>query len=249
LRVGARCGKERSHEESAILGPGDRARGARGPEPGDERRPGGAQPPARPGGGPPPLVGRSPFVTELVDAEARFARLEAAVEQFRIDIERWWNGALPLPPEESRRRIERELRDIRGGAAKGAVEQFRLGSLESRFNSLSELFGRRLREREEGRAPIPVRPVAEAPRLDAAAGIVVSARLEGDAVQALWAKLASSDAGSRLELETFRGYLSRQLEEIRARTGSDSVQFRVVEEEGRLKLKAKPLHAPAKGAT
>lgn len=210
----------------------------RGPEPGEDR-PSGA-PPAKP-----PLVGRSPFVTELVGWEARFVRLEAAVEQFRVDIERWANGALPIPPEEARGRIQRELREVRAAAAKGAVEQFRLGSLEARFNSLSELHGRRVREREEGRAAPVARALPEPPRHDARAGVVVSARLERDAVEALWQGL--SGGGARLELETFRGYLARQLDEIRARTGSGSVQFRVVQEEGRLKLKAKPIAAAAKG--
>jgi len=217
----------------------------RGPEPADDRRPAGAPPAARASGVPPsgPPVGRSPFVTELVGWEARYLRLEAAVEQFRIDIERFFNGALLVPPEDLRSRIQRELREIRVGAAKGAVEQFRLGSLEARFNSLSELYGRRLREREEGRSAVAPRAVPEAPRHDVRRGVVLSSRLEADAVEALWQGLAAAGGAARLELETFRGYLARQLDEIRTRTGSASVQFRVVREGGRLKLKAKPVGA------
>jgi hypothetical protein len=68
---------------------------------------------------------------------------------------------------------------------------------------------------------------------------VLSESLDPGAVEALWQGL--SGGGAQVELDTFRGYLARQIEQIRDRTGSGSVQFRVVKEKGRLKLKAKPV--------
>jgi hypothetical protein len=179
--------------------------------------------------------------------EGRLARLEGEIEQFRVDIERFWNGALPIPPEELRTRIQRELRDLRGVTLKSAVEQFRMATIEARFNSLSELFGRRLREREEGRA-IAVPHLAHAvARHDPRAGIVFRGEPDAPSVEALWSGLVAS-GGARLELETFRGYLVRQLVEIRTRTGAAAVQFRVVQEEGKLKLKAKPVTGAEEGS-
>jgi len=203
-------------------GPGDGGASHRPPGPGGGSRPLGAP-------GPPP------------GWEARLGRLAEAIEQFRVDSERYFNGGLVIPPEELRARIERELRDLRSSPSKSAADQFRLGGLEARFNSLSELFGRRLREREEGRGRAPVQVVPETPRFDARSGIVLSKRLDGSAVEALWQGLAAAGGGARLELETFRGYLTRQIAEIRTRTGSEAVQFRVVNEGGRVKLKAKPI--------
>jgi hypothetical protein len=175
--------------------------------------------------------------------ESRLARLGEMVEQFRVDSERFHNGALPIPPEDLRAKIQRELRELRAaGAQRGATDQFRLGSFEARFNSLSELFGRRLREKEEGRGAIPTRqPAAEAPRHDARSGIVFDGEPDAVAVEALWSGLVASAGGATIELETFRGYIVRQLGEIRGKTGVAAVQFRVVSEEGKLKLKAKPL--------
>jgi hypothetical protein len=164
------------------------------------------------------------------------------LEQFRIDIERFWNGALPIPPEDLRTRIQRELRELRGASIRGALDQFRLGTVEARFNSLSELFGRRLREREEGRGVAPPRVAAESkPRHDPQSGIVFRGEPDPVAIEALWQGLVASGGGARIELETFRGYLVRQLGEIRTKTGVAAVQFRVVQEEGKLKLKAKPV--------
>ena len=174
--------------------------------------------------------------------ESRFRQLEAAIEQFRIDGERYFNGGLELPPEELRDRIARGLRELQGVQLRGAVDPFRLGGLEARFASLAELFGRRLRAREEGRGVPAPRFAAEAKRHDVAAGVVLDGAGDASAVEALWRRLASA-GGRALELETFRGYLEKQIGEIRARTGAGAVQFRVVEEEGKLKLKARPLLA------
>jgi hypothetical protein len=169
-------------------------------------------------------------------------RLAELVEQFRVDCERFFNGGLQLPPEELRTKLQAELRTLRGVQLRAAADQYRLGSLEARFNSLAELFGRRLREREEGRGALARPPAArEAPRYDPRSGVVLADAGEAEAVEAIWSGLAASGGGKRLELETFRGYLAQQIDAIRAKTGAGSVQFRVVEEDGKLKLKAKPV--------
>ena len=174
--------------------------------------------------------------------EPRLARLSDLIEQFRVDGERYFNGALPIPPEDLRLKTQRALRDLRSVNLKSSVEIFRLGGLEARFNVLSENFGRRLREREEGRGAHRPHEVAPEPsRYDPRAGIVLGRESEPEAVEALFAGLAKSGAASKLDLESFRGYLARQIEEIRAKTGAEQVQFRLTEEEGKVKLKARPV--------
>jgi hypothetical protein len=81
-------------------------------------------------------------------------QLNREVQQLRVDFERFFNGALPFPPEELRGRVQAQIRHLRGlsnGAT--AVDSFRLSDLEARFNSYNELFNRRLRDVEEGRHP------------------------------------------------------------------------------------------------
>lgn len=177
--------------------------------------------------------------------EARLARVADLVERFRIEAERYFSGAIELPPEELKHQIQRALRDLRSVSLRSAVEQFRMGSLEARFNTLSELYGRRLRDREEGRgAAVRSRPVAAAaPRYDAEAGIVFGRDADGAAVEALFAGLAKAGGAARLDLESFRGYLEKQAAEIRAKTGAERVQFRLAQEEGKIKLKARPVRS------
>jgi hypothetical protein len=62
-------------------------------------------------------------------------------------------------------------------------------------------------------------------------------------VEALFAGLARAGGAARLDLESFRGYLEKQAAEIRAKTGAERVQFRLAQEEGKIKLKARPVRS------
>jgi hypothetical protein len=193
-------------------------------------RPGAIQAPARP-----------PVADQL-------ERISEAIDKFKVEFERFLAGATLVPPDEARLRLVRDFRELRNANLRASAEQFRLASLEARFNSYSELFNRRLREKEEGRTGRAVRSAA-APaetRLDATSGIVVTDRLETAAVDALYETLArrpgSPNAAPAMELDKFRSYLSQQIESIRLKTGCEAVQFRIATEDGKLKLKAKPVH-------
>ena len=176
-------------------------------------------------------------------------QLADSIDKFKIEFERFLAGAPILPPEEHRAKIVRDLRELRSANLRASADQFRLASLEARFNSYSELFTRRLRDREEGRGPRAARPTAATVerRHDATKGVVVTDRLETEAVDALYqtitrrANAGGAGAAPPMELETFRGYLSQQIESIRLKTGCEAVQFRIANEDGKLKLKAKPV--------
>ena len=197
----------------------------------------------RPGTAPPPT---RPSATHQLDLVAD------GIEKFKIEFERFLAGATVVPPDDHKAKLMRDLRELRTANLRTSADQFRLASLEARFNSYSELFNRRLRDREEGRGARPTRAAAAAPerRLDATSGVVVTDRLEAEAVAALYQTLtrrvsdaAGGGAGAAptMELDTFRGYLSQQIESIRLKTGCEAVQFRIASEDGKLKLKAKPV--------
>jgi hypothetical protein len=165
-----------------------------------------------------------------------------------------------------------------------AVDRFRLGDLEARLNSYTELFSRRLREREEGRprgghaAAAPALAAAGAaapgmaagpgtaagfaaaaappasPRYDPRAGVIFGRSPDPEAVAALFEGLtaagqggtaagagAAMAAGPRFDVASFGSYLQRQAAAIRDKTGCDDVQFRLATEDGKLKLKARPV--------
>ena len=146
-----------------------------------------------------------------------------------------------MPPEELGEAIHRKLRQIQSSPHATSAAKFRLGSLEAQFNSHKELFGRRLREREEGEARIAAaRPELEH---DPSRGVVLGGKGSDGAVEALYKGLYLQ-GGSRnpsMELDRFRQHLQKQAAAIRAKTGCQEIQFRVTEEDGKKKIKAKPI--------
>jgi hypothetical protein len=219
--------------------------------PGPLRPQGAPLPSAKPGvqprrpGAPADAAPASPGRRQVPGLSETFDKLSRDIHQLRVDFERFFNGALPFPPEELRGRVQAQLRSLRGMNLVAAVDNFRLGDLEARFNSYNELFNRRLRDTEEGRQPAARPAPGPAPqRFDPAAGIVVGDRIDPEAAEALYRGLATSPGDSpRFDLDSFQTYLTRQVAAIREKTGCTQVQFRLASEDGKLKLKARPVAA------
>jgi len=169
-------------------------------------------------------------------------QIEQEIQQLRIDFERFLSGALPFPPEDQRTRIQNQLKGLRNATMRSAVEGFRLGVLEARYNSYNELFNRRVREREEGRRTARAAATPAPPRFDARRGIVVDGKVDSQAAEALYSALSTgAGGGPNFDLATFQTYLERQTAALRSKTGCAAVQFRLAEEDGKLKLKARPV--------
>lgn len=170
--------------------------------------------------------------------------LDRALDDLRIEYEKFFSGTAKLPPEPARLTLQRDLRLLRGKNLRSTAEQFRLGALEARFNSFNEMFTRRVRAVEEGRNGLvrPVPPVASAPRSAPVDGVVLAGATDRVQVGALLDELRRRGGGAAgLDLDRFATYLEQQASSIRARTGCDAVQFRLAEEDGKVKLKARPL--------
>ena len=201
--------------------------------------------PAKPGLGAPAAsapalgAGRRPSFAEALD------QLGRDVQQLRVDFERFFNGSLPFPPEDLRGRVQAQLRNLRNANLATAVDSFRLGDLEARYNSYNELFNRRLRDAEEGRQPGArhAPPSLPSPRRhDPAQGIVFGERIDPEAAAALYQGLAAAPGDApRFDLDSFQTYLARQVAAIREKTGCSQVQFRLASEDGKVKLKARPV--------
>jgi hypothetical protein len=200
-------------------------------------RPGAQAPGARPGA---PAGRQAPGLVEALD------RLGRDVQQLRVDFERFFNGALTIPPEELRGRVQAQIRNLRAASNQAtAVDSFRLSDFEARFNSYNELFNRRLRDLEEGRLPAARTAPPPAPRrFDPARGVVFGDRVDPEAAEALYQGLVSAPGDSpRFDLDSFQTYLARQTAAIREKTGCAQVQFRLATEDGKVKLKARPVVA------
>ncbi len=166
--------------------------------------------------------------------------LDKKLRLLRVEYEKFFNGALDIPPAQQHSELAKELRRLRTGQRMSSVDRFRLVQLEARYNSYSELFHRRLRKWEEvGRGGAT--HVGSTPVLDPREGVVIRDRLSASVVEALYEELTRTAQSPRFDLESFRSYLSHQTGQIRRKTGCEAVRFRVVEENGQAKLKVKPI--------
>lgn len=175
--------------------------------------------------------------------QASIDQLDRDIQQLKIDFERFFSGNLPTPPEEFRLVVQQRIRGLRATPLQALVDRFRLNTLEARFNTLNELFNRRLREREEGPATQLGRAIAHTHRrYDPYQGIVVGETPPPEAIQELYRELYDDGTpDARANFQNFQTYLLRQMAAIRERSGCDEVKFRIATEGGEMKLKAKPV--------
>ena len=180
----------------------------------------------------------APAATSLApnqQIEMEIDRLQASIQRFRVDSQRFFAGDLKLPPDELRERIAADIRRLRGKSQKGASASFRLGSLEAQFQSHQDLFGRRLRQRETSEHRVASQPERPAP--DPKKGVVLGGGNDAPAVEALYRGLQNP----KMDLDRFRVYIARQADAIRGKTQCREIQFRIATQDGKMKLKARPI--------
>ncbi|MEM6793819.1 MAG: hypothetical protein AAF725_07535 [Acidobacteriota bacterium] len=173
--------------------------------------------------------------------EQKLLKLDQEIRQFHVDSRRFMAGDLDVPPEELMERIVATIRQIRTSKMRGVADNFRLNSLEARFNSHRELHNRRLRERERKGVG---RVLAGRDQLDPTQGIIFGENGDRQAVETLYKGLylKSGTSNPKMDLERFRSYLHRQADVIRAKTGCTDIHFRIdTQDGGKAKIKAKPI--------
>ncbi len=173
--------------------------------------------------------------------DIQIASIERDMRLLRIEFDRFMAGAVRIPPEELRSRIEEKIRTMRRTRTNSSVERFRLGTLEASFNTLTELHGRRLREIESGKT-ISHKTVTRVPRLDAERGFEIGQEPDRSVVEALYNSLYGRNGReTKADFGSFERHIAKQVARLQKRTGCVKVHLRVEREGETLKLKAKPV--------
>jgi hypothetical protein len=85
------------------------------------------------------------------DFERELQRLEVELKQLESDYTMFFSGRLPRPPLAARRRVEALVTQYDRRTTRKTVEKFRFSTIQSRYASLTALWDRAMRAREEGR--------------------------------------------------------------------------------------------------
>ena len=185
-------------------------------------------------------------------------QLATSIRQLQARWDMYFSGVEKRPPHEAHARVEKVIREYDRSVIRNNADRFRLQGLVSRFNTLNELWQKRLRAREEGRAfglhgrhaavapAPPPRPEPEAPPRPGGSGgefRVGDAERDGAAVRALYDRFVEerqrTGEGAAPAYESFRELIGKQTAKILGAKGARAVDFRLDTKDGKVALKAK----------
>lgn len=190
-------------------------------------------------------------------------KLEEDIRKLKNKYDQFFTGIIKVPPSHDRRMIEVFIHEMNKRKVRDNSHRFRFSQLMTRYNQFRELWGRKMREREEGPTDFRRRsaalsmppPPAPPPQVRAASPVksngngeryvTVSAETNGDAVRQLFAEIEREHQKlgklPSVTLEQLTSMVQKQTELVRERYHVSSVGFRVETVDGKVKLKAKPL--------
>lgn len=190
-------------------------------------------------------------------------KLEEDIRRLKNKFDQFFSGIQKMPPITDRRQVEAFIHDLNKQKMRDNTRRFRFNTLLTRYNQFREMWGRRMREREEGpmdfrrrqaaleaepppSPPPPSRPTA--PRVTSSGAdpyVKVAAGTSGDEVRRLYDQLSQEHGklGTRptMTFDQLNEMITKQSEVVRSRYNVAAVGFRVETVDGKVKLKAKPI--------
>ena len=180
---------------------------------------------------------------DLLTLAADIKRLEAEYNMF-------FAGRLPRPPWETRGRVEAMIKRWDRGHITGTADRFRFEQLQSRFQTMIDVWDRGLRAREEGRpgpfAAPPTKKTPERGKPDSKILHITAMRdpmREMDKVHALYDSLMEARRGlgeEAVPFHRFAALVKDQVTKLRD-TGTSEVAFRVAVKDGKVNFTVRGL--------
>lgn len=188
-------------------------------------------------------------------------KLEEDIRKLKNKYDQFFSGIQKMPPLTDRRNLEIYVHELGKQKMRDNARRFRFNTLLSRYNQYREMWGRRMREREEGplefkrrqaaleepvETPPPPRPAASrVTSMDSGSYVKVASSSNGDEIRKLYDQIQSENMklgkASNVTYEQLTDMVKKQSEMVRARYNVESVGFRVETVDGKVKLKAKPI--------
>jgi hypothetical protein len=176
--------------------------------------------------------------------EKDFAAFEEAITRVGREYDVFLYGTQGRLPVDGRRRLSQMARSLSGQKIDSSADRYRLNTVLGRYNSQIELWEKAVRDKEEGRGRFARHGSAEpAPNVPSPSSVEPGAK--GSPDDALFARYREARAKkgedvSRLSLDRFREQLAREREKLAARTGQAKWDFDLAEDNGRVRLVARP---------
>ena len=170
--------------------------------------------------------------------------LEERIRALKIEWDLFFTGNRRVPPTKEQGELDQFVKTMKNTSIQDNGLRFKFQSVHSNFIAMSELWSKRLRQQEEGKIRVkPVRQTLMA--APPAQGVVISnPNGQQSRIKSLFKDfltLSNPETVKDLNFQTFAVKISQQVEAIMRKTGCGEVQLSVRMEDGKVKLKAKPL--------
>ncbi|SRR6266550_507266 len=197
----------------------------------------------------------------VIKQDTELDKLEEDIRKLKVKYEMFFMGSMKVPPQHERHLVEVYIHELGKQKMRENARRFRYNQLLSRFNQYREMWGRKIREREEGpidfrrrkaaleeptKAPPPSRPTA--PRVTSTNSdtyVKLMPGANGEAIRDLYNQIEKEHQklgkAPNVTFEQLRSMVEKQSETVRERYNVDVVGFRVDVVDGKVKLKAKPI--------
>ena len=197
----------------------------------------------------------------MIKQDDELDRLEEDIRKLKNKYDQFFAGIQKVPPSHERKNVEVFIYEISKQKMRDNGRRFRFNTILSRYNQYRELWGRRMREREEGpldfrrRQAAMTAPEPEAHERREQAGSVTSAEADpyvrvapgtnGEEIRRLYSEIEREHQKlgklPTITMDQLGMMIQKQSELVRAKYHVNAVAFRVDVVDGKVKLKAKPL--------
>jgi hypothetical protein len=196
----------------------------------------------------------------VIKQDDELDKLEEDIRRVKNKYDQFFSGITKVPPSFDRHQVESYIHELSKQKMRDNTRRFRFNTILSRYNQYRELWGRKMREREEGpldfrrrqaameAAPPPPPPLSSAVR-GTSGGVDPYVRMtpgsNGEEVRRLYEEIEREHVKmgkhATLTLDQLAAMIQKQSEMVREKYHVKTVAFRVETVDGKVKLKAKPL--------
>ena len=196
----------------------------------------------------------------MIKQDDELDKLEEDIRKLKNKYDQFFTGITKTPPSFERHQLESMIHELSKQKIRDNTRRFRFSTILSRYNQYREMWGRKMREREEGpldfrrrqammeSAPVvPPPPPQRGPVTSAAADpyVRMTPGANGEEIRKLYGEIerAHLEMGKlpNMSLEQLASMIQKQSDVVRAKYNVKTVAFRVETIDGKVKLKAKPL--------
>ena len=201
----------------------------------------------------------------MIKQDDELDKLEEDIRKLKNKYDQFFTGITKVPPMFERKQVEILIFEIGKQKIRDNTRRFRYNTILSRYNQFREMWGRKMREREEGPIeyqrrkaalqepqaappPPPQPPPTSATRVTSGKAdpyVRMVPGSNGAELQQLYSQIEKEHLKlgklPNVTMDQLRKMIEQQTAMVRERYHVNAVAFRVDVVDGKVKLKAKPL--------